>query len=143
MLRGDWGKVNKILNIGKTPWNKDKPLIQIQGANHWNWRGGITSLNLQIRGALASEEWRKAVFERDNYTCIECGKTKIFLEADHIKPFALIVAENNIKTLKEALSCEELWDINNGRTLCRECHRKTSTHGYNVRRMLNERRVIQ
>lgn len=34
-----------------------------------------------------------------------------------------IQEENNIKTLEDAENCEELWNINNGRTLCRNCHR--------------------
>ena len=29
--------------------------------------------------------------------------------------------------LKKAFKCKELWDINNVRTLCRECHKKTDT----------------
>lgn len=27
------------------------------------------------------------------------------------------------------LFCEELWDLNNGRTLCIDCHKKTETWG--------------
>jgi len=33
------------------------------------------------------KEWRKAVFERDNYTCQECGSKKD-LHPHHIKHFA-------------------------------------------------------
>ena len=35
---------------------------------------------------------------------------------------AKIIEENNIKTLGEALGCDELWDLGNGRTLCIDCH---------------------
>ena len=56
-------------------------------------------------------EWRKAVFQRDNYTCQECGKRGCELNADHIKPFAYF---------------EELrFELSNGRTLCVPCHNKT------------------
>ena len=34
------------------------------------------------------------------------------------------------KTKEEAIKCNELWDINNGRTLCHPCHRTTDTYGF-------------
>lgn len=79
-----------------------------------NWKGGITPLNQQIRGSLEYKFWRKAVFERDDYTCIWCGKRGGRLEADHIKPFALYP--------------ELRFAIDNGRTLCFECHRTKGHH---------------
>ena len=83
---------------------------------HWNWKGGITEMNQKIRGSLEYKLWRTAVFERDNYTCIWCGNKKGGnLQADHIKPFA------HYPELRFA--------IDNGRTLCRECHQKTDTYG--------------
>ena len=36
--------------------------------------------------------------------------------------------EYQIKTFEQALNCAELWDINNGRTLCKECHKKTDNY---------------
>jgi hypothetical protein len=74
-------------------------------------------------------EWRKEVHKRDDYTCQICGKRGGVIHADHIKPFYKIVKENNIQNLIEATRCCELWDINNGRTLCGSCHRKTDTYG--------------
>ena len=55
--------------------------------------------------------WRKAVFERDNYTCQICRVRGKYLEADHIKPFAYFP--------------ELRFELTNGRTLCRKCHDKT------------------
>ena len=31
--------------------------------------------------------------------------------------------DNNIKTSLEAINCDELWNINNGITLCTYCHK--------------------
>jgi len=70
----------------------------------------------------------KLYYKRDNYVCVLC-KSRKDLEVDHIKRYLNIVNENNIKTTEDARNCKELWDISNGRTLCRECHRKTDTYG--------------
>src|SRR3989304_6131005 len=43
------------------------------GENSPSWKGGITPLNVKIRGSFEYKLWRKAVFERDNFTCIWCG----------------------------------------------------------------------
>lgn len=61
------------------------------------------------------------------YTCLHCNRIGYNLNADHIVPLSYLIKENNIKTLEDAYSCEKLWDINNGRTLCEDCHKQTDT----------------
>ncbi len=96
---------------------------------HW-WRGGITSLRGKIYHSQKYHQWRSNVFQRDNWTCQTCyvrkGKE---LHPHHIKSFAKILEEYNIKILEEALNCEELWDVNNGITLCKDCHKLTNNYG--------------
>lgn len=72
------------------------------------------------------------MFERDNYTCKSCNHRGGTLNADHIKQFALILKANSVKTLEDTLSCCELWELDNGRTLCDDCHRKTDTFAKKV-----------
>lgn len=67
--------------------------------------------------------WRDDVFNRDGFVCTECN-SDIKLEAHHLKQLMVIVKEHNITTLQEALDCAEIWDINNGQTLCKQCHSK-------------------
>ena len=55
------------------------------------------------------DEWRKAVFQRDNYTCVWCNKSNIYFHADHIKPFAYFP--------------ELRFEGSNGQTLCANCHK--------------------
>lgn len=83
------------------------------------WKGGITPMNERIRKSIEYKIWRTAVFERDNYTCLKCCIRGGYLEADHIKPFALFP--------------ELRFDVNNGRTLCKNCHKQTDTYGYKIR----------
>lgn len=101
-----------------------KPRPWQMGKNNPAWKGGITSLVRLIRHCFYYKQWRKVVFQRDNYICQLCGRNG-YLEADHHpKLFIEIIKENNIQTLEEALNCLELWNVNNGRTLCKKCHLK-------------------
>ena len=91
------------------------------GKNNPNWKGGISSSNQVIRRSLEYKLWREAVFKRDNYVCIWCGARSkkgksAYLNVDHIKPFA------DYPELRFA--------IDNGRTLCMDCHKKTDTFGW-------------
>ena len=76
--------------------------------NHPNWRGGITLLDKKIRTSLKYRQWRSDIFTRDNFTCQYCGKNHCWIEAHHLKEFNKILEENKIKTLEQALTCEEL-----------------------------------
>ena len=107
------------------PW-KNKPRLELRNEKHWNWKGGTTDLRKRIMVCFRYRQWRSDIFHRDDFTCQKCFVRGIYLEADHNpKLFSEIIKEYNIKTVEESLNCEELWDINNGRTLCRECHNKT------------------
>lgn len=111
--------------------------IYRSGKNNSAWKGGITPLVRLLRTCSQYFEWRKAVFARDKYTCVVCQDNE-YINADHIKPFRLIIRENNISSVEEGKKCPELWDINNGRTLCVPCHKMTSTYGYGTRKALNK-----
>jgi len=99
-----------------------------RGEKCYNWKGGITPLTKIIRECYKSVEWRTQVFGRDNFTCQKCGVRGSWLEAHHIKSFSSIIKEHNIKNLEDSIKCNELWDLNNGITLCKECHSKTNNY---------------
>ena len=104
------------------PWNKGKTCPQISGENKPNWKGGITPLVMQIRKHFKYRQWRSDIFTRDNFTCQKCGIKGSTLHAHHIKSFSNILQYYEITKLEEAIECEELWNINNGITFCKECH---------------------
>lgn len=88
---------------------------------------GYTKHQLDRLARYSSEaySWRKAVFERDNYTCQLCGIRGSYIEADHIKPFAFFP--------------ELRYSLDNGRTLCKFCHNTTKI-GYKKMRELYEKK---
>ena len=135
-------KLNNIpWNKGKHHSEKTKRLISrintgkrgLKKENNPNWKGGITPVLASIRTTLKYKQWRKFVFVRDKYTCLVCGKTGGAINAHHIKPFSKILLKNKIWTRKEAINCLELWDINNGVTLCIDCHKITRSYGGNAK----------
>jgi 5-methylcytosine-specific restriction endonuclease McrA len=81
-----------------------------------------STLSRRIRSSAEYKVWRRAVFERDDYTCQMCQTRGGKLQADHIKAFALYP--------------ELRLDINNGRTLCLSCHVTTENFGMHSTRQL-------
>lgn len=78
------------------------------------WKGGITPIGIKIRGSDEYKNWRTAVFNRDNFTCQDCGVRGCKLQAHHIKSFSAFP--------------ELRFEISNGQTLCVPCHKKTPSY---------------
>lgn len=96
----------------KNGWSESDP----------RWDDFISPLHSQIRGLTKSTEWRRLIFERDNFTCQKCGDTKGVKHSHHIIKFSKIIKDFDIKTVEQAVDCSDLWDISNGITLCVKCH---------------------
>jgi hypothetical protein len=104
-----YGKTRSLESIQKG--NKTKMENNIgKGENPWNWQGGISGEREYIMATAAYKEFRKSVFERDDYTCQLCNKRGGNLEVHHIKPW------RDYPELR--------FDINNGQTLCVVCHKR-------------------
>lgn len=67
------------------------------------------------RNSKEYTEWRLKVFKRDKYTCQHCHKTGGELEAHH--------------KIRWVDDISKRYEVDNGITLCRECHRKTHKRG--------------
>jgi hypothetical protein len=92
----------------------------MRGENNPRWKGGTSAFRSRFQATNAYKAWRKAVYTRDDYTCVECGTagTGCNLNADHIKPFS---THPDLRL-----------DVGNGRTLCVDCHKKTATYGWRL-----------
>lgn len=86
-----------------------------KGENSHFWKGGKTKETKLRKTCAEYKEWRMKVFERDGFTCQKCGSTKN-LEAHHKK--------------EQSKYPDLIYDIDNGITLCHECHKETDNYGY-------------
>ena len=106
---------------GRKPWNYGLKGIhcnprtefkkgeeRISGKNSHLWKGGITPQRKKVRNSDEWKEWRKKVYERDDYTCQGCDSRGVKLHPHH-----LIARSKNPEFIFEA------W---NGQTLCEYCH---------------------
>jgi len=89
--------------------------------------GKYDKIKLAIRNSYKYRQWRSDVLTRDKFTCQECF-SKEKLETHHILSLTSIIREYKIETIKDAYKNEKLFDINNGLTLCSECHKKTDNY---------------
>jgi len=83
------------------------------GKNHWNWEGGQKRYKHSCI-ARQYKKWRLAVFTKDNFTCVNCQKVGGYLIAHHAKGWA------KYPKLR--------YKINNGITLCKNCHSLTDNY---------------
>lgn len=125
---------NKVKNK-MAEWCKNNPDKvkergkKVRGEKHYLWNGGVTILNQSIRRMTENRYWQRAIKKRDG-KCQECGSVSN-LEAHHINPIKAIIEANNITNRDEARECLELWDLENGITLCRKCHYNLENRTYN------------
>lgn len=71
-------------------------------------KGRKNDIRPKHNGGFEYDEWRKAVFQRDDYTCQRCGQRGGRLHAHHIKAWAEYP--------------ELRYDVANGITYCAKCH---------------------
>ena len=94
--------------------SKTNKRICIKGKNHKWWKGGKSKNYKEGYYSAEYKQWRLQIFERDFYKCQGCNKVGGYLTAHHIKSWA------KYPKLR--------FDINNGITLCEDCHKLTDNY---------------
>lgn len=106
---------NKITSYhGKKYCSRECSHSAMVGSKAPTWKDGKSLERDRARLGTEIKEWRKAVFKRDNYTCQHC-KSETYLQAHHI--------------IEWAKDESKRFDVENGITLCIDCHGKV--HGKN------------
>jgi 5-methylcytosine-specific restriction endonuclease McrA len=129
------GKANSKRMQGGVPWlntpatiakisksKKGKPnLSKGKPRYHTRIENNKRSERKQAMTRIEYKLWRHNIFERDDYTCQMCNVKGKAIHADHIIPWSV--------------SKELRYDINNGRTLCIECHEQTDSYPKQFRKV--------
>lgn len=109
---------------------------EFRGRGNGRYKDGRKPLRRSIRGLKQQKIWRIKVFQRDKYTCQDCGQIGRKLHPHHKKYFSVILDEflrkysqfNPIRDketlLLLATKYKPFWDVSNGITLCKKCHNK-------------------
>lgn len=109
-------KISKT-KTGQPNTSKGKPRYHTRVENN------KTNERKKAMARIEYKLWRISVYERDNYTCQMCNIRGKAMHADHIIPWSVS------KALR--------YELNNGRTLCIECHETTDSYPKQFRRATN------
>lgn len=117
-----------------------------KGSNNPAWKGGNSFLAGRIRHLFEYKYWRFGIFQRDNFTCRECGQRGGKLEAHHMKysfkdiylnflnEYSTYSPIEDIEILIElAKNHEPFWEKSTSITLCKKCHDKVNLHHWVVK----------
>lgn len=99
-----------------------------KGKDNPKWRGGVSSYVDLIRTSKQYANWRQKIFERDKFTCQKCGRIGGDIHAHHKKRFSVILDDIKqtfplLSVVDIAANYPDLWDVENGITLCENCHK--------------------
>jgi len=134
-----WHNISGLTKKGQTAWNKGKAFSEesrkkmsisqkgkkltelakekiskrMKGEKNHNWKGGISQNKHSVKEPRY-KKWRNSIFQRDNWTCQTCRIRGVYLEAHHIKSWAGFP--------------QFRYDLENGVTLCLQCHKLTDNY---------------
>ncbi len=110
----------RLVKLGKTQSKETIEKRIKKGKDHYNWKGGITPLNILMRAKANYKLWRESIFERDDYTCQnpDCpfcdNKRGVKLHPHHLKAVFRYP--------------ELVFNIDNGISYCEDYHLKSGLH---------------
>jgi YHS domain-containing protein len=102
------GSMDKYLYCSKDCAKKNVVLMNV-GENNPMYKKDKIISNRYLRYTYEGTEFIKNVYKKDNWKCVICGKSKD-LNAHHLNSFT------RFKELR--------YDVNNGVTLCKPCHKE-------------------
>jgi len=137
--KGCHGKIS-VRNLGSRMSGKShsqetrkKMSKSMRGKKHKLPHEYVQPVHKVIRQFYEYRCWREAVYKRDDFTCQKCEQWGGKLQVHHIIPFSVIIkyvkmsyGEDDIVT--KVFKFPLTFDVSNGVTLCKECHKNTDTY---------------
>jgi 5-methylcytosine-specific restriction endonuclease McrA len=123
-----WGH-NTRIRTAEEKRNQIKLAYKIR-KEYYDKIGRVSPLYKIIKKSKKYTDWRTSIFQRDDYTCQECKTRGFEIQAHHKKPFSFIyrqvinIGDALDTSFEKAMIYEPLWDLDNGITLCKDCHKK-------------------
>jgi len=94
------------------------------GKDSWNWKGGITKLNIHIRQLPRYKNICTDLMKEVDYTDFFTGIRGGILACHHIVPQNVIIRMYNVKTIDDARNCPLLFDKHNLIVMLASAHDK-------------------
>jgi hypothetical protein len=122
----EWKSKQSEVHIGTkdTEETKFKKSISHRGEKCYNWRGGITDLNLHIRNLKETKDILVKLLKEKDYTDIFTNVRGGLLVCHHVIPQNIIIALYKITTIDEARNCPLLFDKHNLIVMLSSAHDK-------------------
>lgn len=122
----EWRLKQSQSHIGNIPTQetREKMSITHRGEKCHNWKGGITSLNINLRNIRRSKIICAEKLKEQDYTDIFTHVRGGVLACHHIIPQNVIITMYNITTMEQAWGCEALFDKHNLIVMLASAHDK-------------------
>jgi HNH endonuclease len=111
----------QVIRQGGIPNARHFTTEMVKGSVNNNWKGGITIQRTAEYHTVDYTNWRRDVFTRDRFTCQHCGQVGHSLQAHHILP--------------RSTHPHLVYELSNGVTLCKACHKKTDSYAARAKRL--------
>jgi hypothetical protein len=119
------GQGNPFYGRSHSLGTKRKLSCHFRGMSIEEFDGFTKPRSVRLTKSGAFKTWRRLVFERDDYTCLLCGKRGGPLESHHITP--------------RREDIDRVYQVDNGATLCKSCHKETFKKEHEFVELLTEK----
>jgi len=120
IVMNDPDRIKRLQMSSRRRWDesneREKYSEMRKGENNPNWRGGCTPEKQDLCNSSKYSQWRRKVLERDGHRCRKCGRQNAILHCHHI--------------LRYSDYPELALNMNNGISLCRDCHSEVTGNEY-------------
>lgn len=113
-------------------------MVRVNMKKFWDARGRKSDFSTLVKSSKEYKDWVKGVIARANATCEDCGAKPGKIDAHHLTPLSVLLAECQIGIADPA----NIHTLDNGRALCRPCHKRHHKAGTRFHQLIEGRLFI-